>query len=253
MDRVPQDASGGAVIRYCPDNTGRFAQRPYYEESELDRLCEQAIKEFMEERCGGLMLPIPTDALTKLIERDAEDLDLYADLSWAGPGTDGFTRFFHGRKPDVKIARELYSSDRRKHRLRTTLSHEYAHVMLHDRLWEARVSSPEMLEELARKASPVCKRDKMIEAPSKDWMEWQAGHCCGALLMPITSLNKVVSEYFERHNVYGGSVRKDSSSAGELIYIASKTFFVSWDAARVRLSKLGYLSDYEAAPSLFDA
>lgn len=109
----------------------------------------------MGERYGHLTLPIPTDALMNLIERDAEDLDLYADLSNEGPSVDGLTRFFHGSKPKVLIAQELSLPGRSEHQLRTTLSHEYAHVMLHDRLWETQVSSPEMCEELARKVSPV--------------------------------------------------------------------------------------------------
>ncbi len=164
---------------------------------------------------------------------------------------DGLTRFFHGSKPRVLIAQELSLSDRSENRLRTTLSHEYAHVMLHDRLWETQVSSPEMLEVLARRVSPVCKRETMIEAPGKDWMEWQAGHCCGALLMPISHLNRVVSEYFECHNIYGGSVRRASACSWELQQLVSKTSFVSQDAARVRLDKLGYLADHDTDPTLF--
>ncbi len=71
MDCVPQGFTGRSAIRYRPDNTGRFAKRPYYEGDELDRLCERAITEFMGERYGDLALPIPTDALMNLIERDA--------------------------------------------------------------------------------------------------------------------------------------------------------------------------------------
>lgn len=252
MGRVPQDVARGAGIRYYPDNTGRFAKRPYYENDELDRQCERVVTEFMEDRHDGLTLPIPTDALMNLIERDAEDLDCYADLSSAGPGVDGLTRFFPGRKPEVRIARELSLPGRSEHRMRTTLSHEYAHVMLHDRLWEAHVSSPEMYEEIARKVSPVCKRENILGVSGTDWMEWQAGHCCSALLMPISHLQKVVSAYFERYDIYGGSVKKGTSRAGELIHIVSKTFFASRDASRVRLSKLGYLSDHDTAPTLFD-
>lgn len=65
-------------------------------------MCERVIKESMEERCGGWEFPIPDDALTKLIERDA-DLDLYADLTFAGADVDGLTNFSPGGKPDVKI------------------------------------------------------------------------------------------------------------------------------------------------------
>ena len=241
--------AGGTGLRLCPDKTGRFEARPYYEDGEIDLLCERAIEEFMEERYGGLQLPIPTDALTKLIERDADNLDLYADLSSHGPGVDGATRFRPGLKPRVKVADELgklLGQGRREHRLRTTLSHEYGHVMLHRDLHDGKAASPGLLD------GSVCKRDTMLKAPGVDWMEWQAGYCCGALLIPISRLRKLVSKHLELRGVHTGSVRKDTPRAGELIYAVSKTFFVSREAARVRLDRLDYLVDHEADASLFD-
>lgn len=239
-------------MRHCKDGTGRFGMRPYYDAHELDLMCERVIKEIMEERCGGWKFPIPNDALTKLIERDA-DLDLYADLTFAGADVDGLTNFFPGGKPDVKINSELSGHDYRRHRYRTTLSHEYGHVMLHRGLFDGKGASPEMLEDLARKVSPVCKRDHMVQAPGKDWMEWQANHCSGALLMPITRLKKLVCGYFERRGIYGATLKRKSPQAGELIHTVSKAFLVSGEAARVRLDNLGYFADRDAPPSLFDA
>ncbi|MBA2713349.1 MAG: ImmA/IrrE family metallo-endopeptidase [Rubrobacteraceae bacterium] len=204
----------------------------------------------MEERYGGIRLPVPTDALTKLIERDADDLDLYADLSAHGRGVDGTTQFRAGSKPRVRVAGEigaLLGQGRREHRLRTTLSHEYGHVMLHRVLYDGKVASPELLD------YPVCKRDTMLRASGVDWMEWQAGYSCGALLVPISHLRKLVSEHLEKRGVHTASVRRDTPRAGELIYEVSKTFFVSPEAAKVRLDKLGFLTDHEAGPSLFDA
>lgn len=241
---------GRGYLKLYPDKTGRFAARPYYEDGEIDHLCERAIEEFMEERYGDVRLPVPTDALTKLIERDAEDLDLYADLSSHGPGVDGATQFRVGLKPRVRVAGELgalLGQGRREHRLRTTLSHEYGHVMLHRRLYDGKAASPGLLDH------PVCKRDTMLQAPGVDWMEWQAGYCCGALLVPITHLRKLVSEHLEARGIHARSVRRDTPRAGELIYAVSKTFFVSTKAARVRLDRLGYLTDHEADASLFDA
>lgn len=106
-------------MRWVPDPTGRFPKRPYYEEGELDRLCEQTISDFLLDRHGKVLLPIPTDDLTVLIERDAEDLDLYADLSGEGGEAQGVTHFFPGEKPRVKIAREISEQEHRENRLRT--------------------------------------------------------------------------------------------------------------------------------------
>jgi hypothetical protein len=48
----------------------------------------------MKESCGGFVLPIPTEALTKLIERDTADLDRYADLTSEGTDVHGLTNFY---------------------------------------------------------------------------------------------------------------------------------------------------------------
>jgi hypothetical protein len=128
-------------VRYVRDTTGRFSQRPHYEMSELDEECEHIITSFMQEQHSDLILPIPIDDLTKLIERDADDLDLYADLSDEGPDVEGITYFRPGQKPTVRIANGLSKHSQSENRLRTTLSHEYGHVKFHDPLWQ-RVKIP---------------------------------------------------------------------------------------------------------------
>jgi hypothetical protein len=172
-------------MRYVRDTSGRFAQRPHYEPAELDLECERLITEFMRERYGDLVLPLPTDALTKLIERDAADLDLYADLSAEGADVQGVTDFYPGQRPKVRIAADLAEQEWREHRLRTTLTHEYGHVKFHAYLWELEPPARDMFPGMARRtASPQCRRQTIIGAAPSDWMEWQAGYICGAILMP---------------------------------------------------------------------
>jgi hypothetical protein len=97
-------------MKYVSDRSGRFPKRPHYEPSELDQECEHIITDFMRSHCGGFRLPIPTEALTKLIERDAEDLDLYADLSEEGEDVEGVTAFVPQQKPRVRISSSLSGS-----------------------------------------------------------------------------------------------------------------------------------------------
>ncbi len=205
----------------------------------------------MEKRYGRLVFPIPTDALTKLIERDAGDLDLYADLSGEGPGVEGLTEFFPGELPQVRIASALSEQEWRAHRLRTTLAHEYGHVRFHGHLWQEKLSSPSMSAELANKAVPRCNRNTVLGTSASDWMEWQAGRASGSLLMPTTYLKRLVSRYFDRRGIYANHVRSGSPPATELEKSVCSTFFVSKEAARVRLSKLGYVVDHDPAPTLF--
>src|SRR5208282_4073339 len=96
--------------------TGRFNKRPYWEISELEQKCEETIIAVLRERYGFERIPVPTEALTVLIERDE---------------VFGYTKFERGKKPLVTIARELWEQQHRNNRLRTTLTHEYGHVLLH--------------------------------------------------------------------------------------------------------------------------
>ena len=85
----------------------------------------------MDRHSGGFRLPIPTDDLIRMIEAEADDLDMYADLP---EEQDGYTDFFSDRKPRVKISARL-SDPRYENRLRCTLGHEYGHVWFHAPLW----------------------------------------------------------------------------------------------------------------------
>jgi hypothetical protein len=110
--------------------TNAFGRRPHYKPEELDRECEAIINGFLKGLYGEARYPVKTDDLTKLIERDAETLDLYADLSGYGMDVEAVTEFNPGRKPRVFIAAAL-SEPSKENRLRTTLTHEYGHVHFH--------------------------------------------------------------------------------------------------------------------------
>jgi hypothetical protein len=95
------------MVKYVPDRTGRFSQRPHYEPKELDRECENIIADFLKERHGATKYPVSTDDLTVLIERDTESLDQFVDLSSYGCNVEGLTHFQPGRKPCVRISASL--------------------------------------------------------------------------------------------------------------------------------------------------
>ena len=227
-------------IRWLSDPTGRFPQRPYYELADLDRECDQIVTDFLVPKYGEVPLPIPTNELTLLIERDALDLDLYADLSEEGVGVEGLTLFDPGKKPRVKIAKELSEEPRREHRLRTTLTHEYGHVHFHGFLYALERTLP-LFPDQAKQASPRCKREAILDAPAYDWLEWQAGYVCGALLMPTTDLRRIVRAVMVQLDLYQAA-QSDSSAGVQMVRLVAERFDVSLDAARVRLSKLGYLT-----------
>src|ERR1700730_9789408 len=166
-------------MKWVRDATGRFPKRPHYLPEELDAECEEIVRGFLLDRYGSVEYPIRTDDLTVLLERDAEDLDLYADLSKEEGQVEGVTDFRLGKKPRVKIAARLSNAPNLENRLRTTLTHEYGHVRFHDLLYQVESKPASLFDKLGDNAEPSgqahrCKRDSMQSLSERDWMEWQA-------------------------------------------------------------------------------
>jgi hypothetical protein len=220
--------------------------RPHYEPSELDQECEKVLAAFFG---GSIPLPIETEHLTRLIERDTSDFDPGADLSNYGADVEGVTEFKSGRKPRVRIVAELAFDEVRQNRYRTTLTHEYGHVHFHAYLFDIEPQGVDLSSTQAPKGGEqICKRDGMINARKNDWMEWQAGYVCGALLMPLSHFRRVVSDYRETHRIFGHGAL-NGQHAKDLINTVRREFQVSPDAARVRLLQHGEVSDPSRSPS----
>ena len=235
-------------MRWRPDKTGRFIQRPYYELEELDSGCEKIVTSFLLNRYGKVQYPISTNDLTILIEQEVAELDLYADLSIYGDEIQGVTDFTPGSKPRIRIAKELSEQTWRENRLRTTLSHELGHAKYHNLLKQ----KPQLLfSEPEQPFSHHCKKEAMITTGEVDWLEWQAGYASGAFLMPITAVRTIVREISESTNSFG-AISTTSIAGRELISQLQRTFQVSEEAARVRLLKLKYLTEQPSTPSLFN-
>lgn len=226
-------------MKWVRDRTGRFEQRPYYHEQEIDVHCEDVVSGFLS-RIGAQSYPISTDHLTVMIEQEVSQLDLYANLSGEGREVEGVTEFHRKDKPSVRVARYLSKRPERETRLRSTLAHEYGHVIFHNFLWtlDPATSTPQSFR---RRRPPKCRRARIIVAPQSDWMEWQVGYAGAALLMPITPVKDLVSESLLEWGVEE-PIGPDSDHHGDLIASLAESFAVSKDAAKTRLSKLGYLA-----------
>jgi hypothetical protein len=222
-------------MKFLRDPLGRPIKRLYFKTEELDERCERIIRDFMHRRSGGFRLPIPTDEIVRMIEAEADDLDMYANLP---EGQDGLTEFFVDRKPRVQISRRL-SDPRYENRLRTTLGHEYGHVWFHAPLWR---ESGRDSDRRPAARSWRCERDTIVTASENDWMEWQAAYISGALLMPRTNVIVLTNQVAKS---YGGAapVVLDATAGRDLIQQVRKRFQVSEQAAQVRLSRLGLLSE----------
>jgi hypothetical protein len=54
------------MVKMIRDNTGRFAERPFYEARDLDNECERLIRDLLLKRRGTIDYPVATDDLTVL-------------------------------------------------------------------------------------------------------------------------------------------------------------------------------------------
>jgi hypothetical protein len=219
-------------MKMIPDRTGRFPERPHYEIEELEEECERIIESFLLSRYGQYSIPVPTEALVELLERETTEVNLYCDLSGEGEEVHGVTEFFPGQKPNVSIARELSFQHWREHRKRSTLPHEYGHVHWHAWLFDRYCKRHERHK---------CLRAHIVLASGEiDWMEWQAGYISGAMLMPRSRMQLHVAAFRAERGV-GGRLDEESIEGQLLIQRTSELFKVSPEAARVRLRQLGYL------------
>lgn len=232
-------------MKWVRDNSGRFRERPHYHPDELEQLCEDTMTRFLWDRHGRVAFPASTEDLTVLLEREVDDLDNGCVLE---DGVDGLTDFFPRRKPHVKIASRLQAPNY-ENRLRTTLTHECGHVLLHGSLFALEDGLGRLFAGEPRKTRNTCHRDA-IDAPSSDWMEWQAGYACGALLMPRTELVRVVRAFRATEGLMYSNIAVGSEAGQAMIDRIAAAFHVSLEAARVRLEQRRILVK-TAVPGLF--
>jgi len=245
-------------MKYVRDLTGRFPERPHFEPGELDAICGRAMLDHVDQCGGKLEYPISTDLLQTLIEGHADSLDLYADLSGEGTGVQGVTDFFRGKRPRVRIDAGLANDQNREVRLRTTLAHEFGHVHLHDALFQANDARLDLFAESAGKRAAAgprelakCNRDTIVGASPSDWMEWQAGYVCGALLMPRSKMRELVHSRM-RDARQTDELELVSDLGRQIVDEVVERFFVSGDAARVRLKVLDLAVEKRKQRSVFE-
>lgn len=240
------------MVKYVPDKTGRFYHRPHYQPSELDLECNKILSDFYKKMNRPMSFPISTEDLTVLMEQHTSDFDPGADLSHYGEDVEGVTEFIPGSKPRVKISEKLAYDERRENRYRTTLTHEFGHVKFHGYLFEDGMKGPDLFAP-PKKPEPqiqICKRDNILNAPQTDWMEWQAGYICGALLMPVAAIKNLVGEYQQQNNLFNG-IAVASTHGQNLIQAVKVQFQVSEEAARVRLLALNLINYGQNNKALF--
>jgi hypothetical protein len=228
-------------MKWVQDKTGRFARRPHLQPEEIDAQCERLVRKFLSKKYGKVEFPIRTDDLTVLIEERA-DLDSCADLSHEEGEVEGVTEFRPGARPLVSIANSL-SVANMENRLRTTLTHEFGHVYFHQFMFDTQVQSGSLFPTEPKRQVNKCNRASIVNAAETDWMEWQAGYACGAILMPIGALIATVQIFRAENDLEYKNLAVGTDAGQKLVARVATEFQTSKDAARVRLLKKGILAD----------
>ena len=234
-------------MKWFRDSTGRFAYRPHFEQIEIEAECRRITDAFhLAKYRRAFEPPWSTDDLASLIEQHAESLDLYADLRGReGGDVEGLTTFVRGSRPHVEIESSLTSAPRQVNRFRTTLAHECTHVVLHGPLWQMQLAagSRGLFDQLSRPTT--MKSVTRTGTGAVDWMEWQANHGSGAILMPKHLLVPVASAFRRERGLLGTILEHDEAGV-ELAEAVAERFGTSVLAAQVRLKVLGTLERPEA-------
>ena len=116
--------------------------------------------------------------------------------------------------------------------------HEYGHVRFHDFLFQTEEGAWLSLFDDLPDAPPRihrCHRDSILSLNEADWMEWQAGFVCGALLMPIGALIAEARSFRHSRDLDHAALSERSLDGAVLIAEVAEKFQTSWDSARVRL------------------
>jgi hypothetical protein len=220
------------------DKTNRFRMRPHYGAEELNAQCETILFEYLAKKRGKVDFPVSTEDLRCLLERATEALNLHSDFARESRELEGLTEFRRGRKPVVKIAAKLTEISNHENRLRAALMHAYGHVRFHDFLFQTEEGSCLSLFEDFPNLVPHtnrCHRDSIFPLNDWDWMEWQAGFVCGALLMPLGPLIRHVRHFRHVRDLDHAALSDHSLDGVALIREVAERFQVSWEVARTRL------------------
>jgi hypothetical protein len=163
-------------------SSGNFSERPFFKDSEIEKICGQALASV------GLMPDSPEPVrIERFIEKKFGVTPEYPDLP---EGILGYSEFGTNGVEAVRIAHALEMDDpTTRRRLNSTLAHEAGHCLLHAYLFafeQANLSLFQNDQDVT--ASKVLCRDETATSGQGKfdgrWWELQANKAIGPLLMP---------------------------------------------------------------------
>ncbi len=220
------------------DQTHRFRLRPNYSAEELDAQSEAILFDYLQKTRGSVSFPVATDDLRHLLASEVHSLQPDRALSKEPGEVESIVEFQRGRKPVVKIAVRLMETPSLENRLRGVLAHAYGHARFHDFVFQSEEGA--YLSLFGDVAEPLpksnrCTRDSIVSSHERDWMEWQAGFVCGALLIPLSPLIDHVRQFRADRDLDLAALSERSLDGAALIGEVAECFQVAPELARIRL------------------
>jgi hypothetical protein len=226
---------------------GDGTERIWFEADEIEQIVEDELHK------AGLYPSVQRPAVNveDFIELHLKiKLDQHASLN---DDVLGMTEFTLGQAPTISINRDLSGSavdlgealPGRVGRWRATLAHEACHVLLHRILFEFDDRQGVLFASdsaAPTKALMRClKREVSFLEGGRDWREVQANKGMAALLMPRATFRAVARLVIAESGV-GDMAKFGEKEAGKVVPRLADLLQVSKQAARIRLSSLGYLA-----------
>ncbi len=207
------------------DRRGRMPYRLWYEEAEIEAIMESELRRAGTIRQRGR----PATDIDLFVERH---LGVVPQYVWLPSGVLGATEFSAEGSVQIQLSSELSLKAERdpgaEHRLRTTLAHEAAHVLLHRALF---LKESKAMFGGRRTRRELCRDVRFsARAYTGEWWEWQANRGMAALLLP----RPVVQAWLD-------AWRADHPGRGQVQAMReqlSLAFDVSGEAVRHRLRQL---------------
>jgi hypothetical protein len=217
--------------------SGPSSDRPYYSESDFERICTDALRE------TGLYPSEPQPVrIERFIAKRFGVTPVYEELP---ESVMGFTLFGSRGVEAVFISAPLAEEGTKvsERRVNTTLAHEAGHGLLHTHLF----ALPQSLSlfEQDPDVTPtkiLCRNEEKPTASPRrgydgKWWEHQANKAIGPLLLPKELVKQCLQPFIVSRGLLGLGVL-DSTRRGEAIRLVSETFDVNPVVARIRLEAL---------------
>jgi len=216
---------------------GPFAERPYYTQEEIERICTTALRK------SDLYPASPSPIrIERFIEKHFNLSPVYDDLP---EGVLGFTRFGSKGVEEIIISKTLAEEGSKvaERRLNSTLAHEAGHGLLHAHLFVVESLNTPLFGEVesGKRIKVLCREEIVGKQAEKKydgkWWEYQANKVIGSLLLP----KSLVLENLRSLLTKQGSLEQLSllpSKREDAAKILASTFEVNPVVARIRLNEL---------------